>query len=190
MKSKKIVDIVTIVLLTVAFGMAYYTGLVGTKENGAMMLNTKTFAFIAVGGSLMLLLVGGVSELIARIKNNAVTGSFTAFMAVQVFSFIGMCAVAIALASGAFGTDSGWIRALFIVFVAVQLVGYVQAVIYTGGAEEMLASEVAAAEVEAAEETAEQPEEYEYYYTDDDDEFAEDDEFEDYEELDFDDLDD
>lgn len=183
MKSKKIVDIVTIVLLTCAFGLAYYTGLVGEKSPNVMLLDTTTFSLIAICGSLVLMFVGGVSELIARVKNNAVTVSFTAFMAVQVFAFVGMCAICIALLSGAFGTDNGWIRGLFIVFAAVQLVGYAQAVLYTGGTEEKSAAVSAAADASADEDyTDEQPEEYEYYYTDEEDseyydEFDEEDEF-------------
>ena len=169
MKSRKIVDIVTIVMLVCAFGLAYYTGLVGKNAYGEALLKPDTFALIAICGTLVLMLVGGISELVSRVKNNAVTVSFTAFMAVQVVSFIGMCAISIALLSGAFTADSGWIRGLFIVFAAVQLLGYTQAVIYTGTSEEkamLAASEAESAQDDDAEEL---PEEYEYYYTDDDD---------------------
>ncbi len=165
MKSKKIIDIVTVVLLICAFGLAYYTGLVGRKIDGSPMLELKTFALIAICGTLVLMFVGGVSELIARVKNNAVTVSFTAFMALQIVSFFGMCAVSAALLSGAFETTSGWIRGLFIFFAAVQLLGYVQAVIYTGGVEGKAAL-AEAAEAAEAEEAEEMPEEYEYYYYD------------------------
>jgi len=131
-KTKKlIVDLSTVIMLVVAFGLAYYTGLVGTKETGEAMLDTKVFGLISVAGSLLLMCVGGVSELLSRIQRGTVTWSFTAFMAVQVFAFVGMCAIVIGLLSGAFATDSAWIRGLFLSFVAVQVVGYVQAVIYS-----------------------------------------------------------
>ncbi len=170
MKSKKIVDIVTIALLAAAFGLAYYTGLVGSEASGGPMLAANTFAIIIVCSSLVLMLVGGISELLARVKNNAVTVSFTAFMAVQAVSFVGMCAVAVALVSGAFTADNSWIRVLFIMCAAVQLLGYTQAVIYTGGVEEKAALAAGLSE-DGAEEGSEdetQPEEYEYYYTDED----------------------
>lgn len=167
MKSKKIIDIATIVLLIAAFGLAYYTGLVGRKADGQPMLELKTFALIAICGTLVLMFVGGVSELLARVKNNAVTVSFTAFMALQVVSFIGMCAISIALLSGAFETTSGWIRGLFVFFAAVQLLGYVQAVIYTGGTEEQAA--LTAAE-EAGEEAGSDDQAEEYGCCGDDDE--------------------
>ncbi len=131
-KTKKlIVDLATVIMLVVAFGLAYYTGLVGTKETGEAMLDTKVFGLISIAGSLLLMCVGGVSELLSRIQRGTVTWSFTAFMAIQVFAFVGMCAIVIGLLSGAFATDSAWIRGLFLTFVAVQVVGYVQAVIYS-----------------------------------------------------------
>lgn len=173
MKSKKIVDIVTIALLAAAFGLAYYTGLVGSDANGGPMLAANTFAIIIVCSSLVLMLVGGISELTTRVKNNAVTVSFTAFMAVQAVSLVGMCAIAVALVSGAFTADNSWIRALFIMCAAVQLLGYTQAVIYTGGVEEQAALEAGLSDDDAESEDEDQPEEYEYYYTDEDD--AEDD---------------
>lgn len=172
MKSKKLVDIITVLLLACAFGLAFYTGLVGQKANGEYMLNTGTFCLISVLGSLVLMAVGGASEMIARVKNNHVTWSATAFMAVQVFAFIGMCAVAIAVKTGAFDESSALIRVLFIVFALIELLGYVQAVLYTGGIEEKeapAAQPVYAGETETAE-TDSEPEEYEYYYTDEDSE--------------------
>ena len=173
MKSKKLVDIVTVVLLACAFGLAYYTGLVGKNETGGMMLKTNTFALISIVGSLVLMFVGGVSELIARVKNNAVTWSFTVLMSVQVFAFFGMCAISVALLTGAFSHDSGWIRALFIVFAAIELLGYVQAVLYTGGVEDRQTAAAVAAAAPAEEYEDEQPEEYEYYFTDGEEEFDE-----------------
>lgn len=127
---KLLVDLVTVILLAAAFGLAYYTGLVGDSATGEPMLDLKVFSLIAVVGSLVLMAVGSVSELISRVKNDTVTWSFTAFMAVQVVAFVGMCAVIIGLNSGAFTTDSGWIRGLFLGFAAVEILGYVQSVIY------------------------------------------------------------
>lgn len=178
MKSKKIIDFATVGLLIVAFGMAYFTGLVGTKGNGAMMLNTGTFALISICASLVLMGVGGGSELMARVKNNAATYSFTSFMAVQLFAFFGICAICVALLSDAVSPTSGWIRGLFIVFVAIELLGYIQSVLYIGGTENKAAAVAAAADEPA--EYADEPEEYEYYYTEEDEFGAMDDAGEEY----------
>lgn len=130
-QKKTIVDVVTILLLIGAFGLAFYTGLVGTKTSGEPMLALNVFSIIAVVGSLVMMGVGGISELISRVKNNTVTWSFTAFMAVQAVAFVGMCAIIIGLNSGAFARENSWIRGLFLSFVAVQILGYIQAVIYS-----------------------------------------------------------
>lgn len=129
--SKLIVDIATVAMLIVAFGLAFFTGFVTNKETGEPMLDMNIFALIAVLGSVILVAVGSVSELMSRVKNNTVTWSFTAFMAVQVVALVGMCAIVIGLLSGAFSTESAWIRGLFLCFVAAMLLGYCQAVVYS-----------------------------------------------------------
>ncbi|MBE6759671.1 MAG: hypothetical protein E7554_06205 [Ruminococcaceae bacterium] len=162
-QKKLIVDTVTVVLLIGAFALAFYTGLVGKKSTGEPMIDLNIFSIIAVLGSLVLMGVGGVSEMISRIKNNTVTWSFTAFMAVQAVAFVGMCAIVIGLNSGAFSTDSGWIRGLFLCFVAVQVLGYIQAVIYSntleGNADGADESEDEAETDEEFDEDVEEPEE-------------------------------
>ena len=150
--SKLIVDIGTIVMLVVAFGLAFYTGLVSNAETGEPMLDMKVFSLIAVLGSVILLAVGGVSELMSRVKSNTVTWSFTAFMAVQVFALVGMCAIAVGLLTGSFSHESQWIRGMFLSFVSVLLLGYIQAVIYSNSIESREALEEAAEEAEEAEE--------------------------------------
>ncbi len=135
-QKKLIVDGVTILLLIGAFALAFYTGLVGRKSTGEPMLALNVFSIIAVAGSLVLLGVGGISELISRVRNNTVTWSFTAFISAQAVAFVGMCAIIIGLNSGAFATESGWIRGLFLSFVSVLIVGYIQAVIYSNTIED------------------------------------------------------
>jgi len=127
---KLLVDFLTVLLLAAAFGIAYYTGLVGKNTTGEPMIDIKVFGLIAVGGTLILMAVGSVAELISRVKNDTVTWSFTAFMAAQVVAFVGMCALVIGIVSGAFATDSAWIRGLFLSFAATEILGYVQSVIY------------------------------------------------------------
>ena len=63
--------------------MAFYTGFIGKNDNGMPRLATNLFAIISIAGSVILLLVGMVSALIARAKNNLVTNSFLAFAVVQ-----------------------------------------------------------------------------------------------------------
>ncbi len=135
---KLLVDLLTVALLAVAFGLAYFTGLVGDSTTGEPMLDLKVFSLIAVGGVLVLMAVGSVTELISRVKNDTVTWSFTAFMALQVVAFVGMCAIVIGLNSGAFAASSPWIRGLFLSFAAIELVGYVQAVLYTNTMDSVL----------------------------------------------------
>ncbi len=127
---KLLVDFMTVLLLAAAFGIAYYTGLVGKNNAGEPMIDIKVFGLIAVGGTLILMAVGSVAELVSRVKNDTVTWSFTAFMAVQVVAFVGMCALVIGIASGAFATDSAWVRGLFLSFAATEILGYVQSVVY------------------------------------------------------------
>ena len=138
MKNKKLlVDLGTVALLVVAFGLAYYTGLVGDSVTGEPMLGLNVFSIIAIGGTLVLMAVGSVSELISRVRNNTVTWSFTAFMAVQVVALVGMCALVIGLNAGAFVTGSGWVRGLFLAFAAINILGYVQAVLYSNTIDEL-----------------------------------------------------
>ena len=62
-QKKSIVDTVTILLLIAAFALAFYTGLVGNKSSGEPMLALNVFSIIAVVGSLVMMGVGGISEM-------------------------------------------------------------------------------------------------------------------------------
>lgn len=129
--SKNIVDIVTIAMLVIAFGLAYYTGLVGKTSLGEPLLSSGLFSLIAIAGSAILFFVGGISELLGRIKNNTVTKSFTAFFVVQSLAVVGMAGCMVYLLAGIFTTDSALLRILYIVFAFVEVLGYVEALIYT-----------------------------------------------------------
>lgn len=143
--AKRIIDIITVVMLVGAFGLAYYTGLVGEKAallGKEPMLSSGMFALVSIAGVLVLMLVGSANELIGRVKTGTVTLSFSIFAAVQVFALIGMCAIMIALNSGAFTRESTVIRILYILFAAIPVIGYAQSILYTA-AQDKAASEAA-----------------------------------------------
>lgn len=132
---KKLGDVMTIILLLAAFGIAFYTGFIGKNDAGDPMLGTNVLAIISIIGTALLLAVGAASTMYARVKNNMVTVSFTAFCCVQLLAFIGMCTIMIMLWTGMFDVDSKLIQILFIIFTLTITMGYVDALLYADNLE-------------------------------------------------------
>lgn len=168
---KKLGDILTVLLLLAAFGMAYYTGFVGKSPDGSPMLATNMFAIVSMAGAAVLFVVGAVSAMVSRVKNNLVTLSFTVLCCVQVFAVIGMCTIMTMLWTGMFALDNSVIRALYIIFTLIITMGYVDALLFSDNIaikngddippeddeeEEESDDEDAADELEEAEESAEE----------------------------------
>lgn len=128
---KKLVDILTVLLLIAAFGMAFYTGFIGKNDNGAPMLATNLFAIISIAGTIILLLVGMISALIARAKNNLVTNSFLAFAVVQSAAVIAIILSMAFVWNGVFALDNKTIWAVYIISVLVVIIGYVDAITFS-----------------------------------------------------------
>ena len=128
---KKLVDILTVLLLAAAFGMAFYTGFIGRKDNGMPRLATNLFAIISIVGTVILLLVGMVSALIARAKNNLVTNSFLAFAVVQSAAVVAIILCMAFVWSGVFALENKTIWAVYIISVLIIIAGYVDAITFS-----------------------------------------------------------
>ena len=130
---KKLVDVLTVILLIAAFILAYYTGFVdigdGFLEEPA--LATGTLAIISVIGAIVLLGVGCASTAAVRAKSGTMTKSFLALFIVQTASVVGMAAIMLFLLLGMFPLSSPVIRTLYIVFAMIGILGYVDAMLYT-----------------------------------------------------------
>ncbi len=127
---KRIVDIITVVLLALAFILAYYTGFVSKSAVGEPVLATNTLALISVLGTLVLFVVGGAATAYDRFKRGLVTKSFVALFAVQIFALVGMMTVMLFLSLDMFQTDNTVIRFCYMVFAMVSVIGYVDAMLY------------------------------------------------------------
>lgn len=128
---KKIVDAVTVVLLAAAFILAYHTGFVAVTTAGEPVLATSTLALISVLGVGVLFGVGGASTAYDRMKRGMVTKSFLALVIVQIAAVVGMAAIMIFLLTDMFTVENTVLRALYIVFAMICVIGYVDAMLYS-----------------------------------------------------------
>ena len=153
---KKIVDIVTVVLLIAAFAVAFFAGFI-IKRNGTSvpMLETTLFSVISAVGTLALVGVGMVSAFITRVKKNLVTKSFLIFSIVQIAATIGMVTMMFMLWTDMITIESKLVWALYIIFVLIIVAGYADATAFTDKIEELGISD-AEAEDEAEEEIDEE----------------------------------
>ncbi len=127
---KRFVDILTVLLLMAAFGMAFYTGFIGQDGHGKPMLATNLFCIISMAGVVMLYVVGALSSLIARGKRDLITKTSLVFAVLQFFSVVGICVIMTLLWTGMFGLDNTIIRVLYIVFILICIVCYVEALMF------------------------------------------------------------
>lgn len=169
---KRLIDVVTVILLAVAFILLYHTGFVATTATGEQVLATNTMALISILGMGVLFGMGGVATAVDRIKRGTVTKSFLALFIVQVFSFIGMITIMAFLLLQMFTVESTVIRALYIIFSMTGVIGYVDSMLYTDCAAE--------ADKEAADEAEGDDSDDEDDYDDvDDDDYDDEDDYDD-----------
>lgn len=133
---KRLIDVVTVILLAVAFILLYHTGFVATTATGEQVLATNTMALISIIGMGVLFGMGGVATAVDRIKRGTVTKSFLVLFIVQIFSFIGMIAIMAFLLLQMFTVESTVLRALYIIFSMTGVIGYVDSMLYTDCAAE------------------------------------------------------
>ncbi len=149
---KKIVDILTVLMLAAAFIVAYYTGFVSTNSlDGGPVLATSSLAIISILGIIVLFVVGTASSAVVRAKKNAFTKSFTGLFIAQAVGVIGMITLLLFVLLGMFPVTNTVVRMLYIVFAMTGVVGYVDALLYADAVTE----EEAVEEVEDTEETEE-----------------------------------
>lgn len=167
---KKLLDVLTVVLLAGAFILAFYTGFVKTNPvTGSPALETVPLAIISVVGAIVLFAVGCGSTAAARSKSETMTKSFVGLLVVQAASVVGMATIMLFLLLEMFPLTSIGIRILYIVFAMIGVLGYIDALLYTEAV-------IGDGEDEEAE--------------DDDDGEDEDDDYDDYDDYDDDDEDD
>ena len=129
---KKIVDILTVVLLAAAFILAFYTGFVKTSAvTGDPALETVPLAIISVVASIVLFAVGCGSSAAARTKSETMTKSFIGLLIVQAASVVGMATIMLFLLLKMFPLTSTGLRVLYIVFAMIGVLGYADAILYT-----------------------------------------------------------
>lgn len=128
-KFKLIGDIITIVLLTVAFAMAFWFGFF-PGEGDAPSLPGGTLAGFIVLGMGVLFFVGEVSAYSSRKRLNALTPLFVGGFCAQIAAYIGIVVIGFCAMYPIFegGVQSWLLRILYIVFALVMICGYTEAV--------------------------------------------------------------
>lgn len=153
---KKLIDVLTVIMLAAAFIIAYVTGFVSTGSDGSPALATGTLAIISILGVIVLLVVGTASSAAVRAKSNTFTKSFTGLFTVQAVSVVGMITIMLFLLLGMFPLTNTVIRTLYIIFAMIGVVGYVDALLYTDAL--MADEESEESDEEDDEESEEEPE--------------------------------
>ena len=139
---KRFVDIITVLLLTASFGMAFYTGFIGKTAGGDNMLATNLFALMSMLGAAILFAIGTFSTVIVRSRMNLLTRKALIFAIVQFVSVVGICVIMSMLWMGMFKLENQTLRLLYLLFVAILLIGYVDSLLFADSLskEEMLES--------------------------------------------------
>lgn len=128
---KKTVDIATIILLFIAFGVAYAMGFVlinsGTYTN---YLEPRILLLISVAGLGILFAAGTCTELASRIKRQELTKGFVALFIVCVLTFVLMTVELLGVACGLTTVKAFLPNFAFIAAVVAVLGGYYESVLY------------------------------------------------------------
>ncbi len=133
---KTIVDVITVVLLLVAFIFAYVMGFVKTNSaTGEYLLNSTIVALIAVGGLGILYFSGSVVELASRIKRDSMNvGAVVSFSAATIV-YVADIAVMLALLCKLTDVGSFLPRFVYLAAVLVTVGCYYASVVYSAGLE-------------------------------------------------------
>ena len=127
---KRFIDVITVLLLTASFGMAFYTGFVGKTASGDNMLATNLFALMSMLGAAVLFAIGTFSTVIGRSRMGLLTRRALVFAIIQFISVVGICVIMSMLWMGMFKLDNQTIRLLYLLFVAILLIGYVDSLLF------------------------------------------------------------
>lgn len=147
---KKLVDIVTIALLFIAFAVAFVMGFIVKNSYGQNLLNTTVVFLVSVVGLGILYASGTVTELIGRIKRKEMTKGFVILFTACTVIYIAMAAIMLALACRLTTTAAFLPRFIFILGTVAIITGYAFSAAYS-----------AKVEAETAEVTDGEPEEEE-----------------------------
>lgn len=128
---KRLVDVITVLLLIAAFGMAYYTGFVGENAAGDKMLSKGLLAVISMAGSAILFAVGSFNTLLTRWKRDMLTVGSVIFGIIQFACVVGICVIMSMICFDMFKLDNGVLRALYLIFTAVVIIGYIDSLLFT-----------------------------------------------------------
>lgn len=154
--SKILIDIVTIVLLLIAFIFAYVMGFVKTNSaTGEYFLATPIVALIAVGGLGILYFSGSVVELVSRFKRDRVNVGFVASFSLATVAYIADIAVMLALLCKLTNVGAFLPRFVYIVAVIVTIGCYYASVVYSAKLEAETEAEADTSETEEIAETEE-----------------------------------
>ena len=147
---QKLVDIATIILLFIAFGVAYAMGFVlVNSDTHTNYLEPRILLLIAVVGLGILFAAGSCTELASRIKRKELTKGFVALFIICVLAFVLVTVELLSIACGITTVKAFMPSFAFIVAVVAILGGYYGSVLY--------ASKIEAEEaIEAPEEAQEE----------------------------------
>lgn len=127
---KRLVDVITVLLLIAAFGMAYYTGFVGENAAGDKMLSKSLLAVISMAGSAILFAVGSFNTMLTRWKRDMLTVGSVVFAIFQFACVVGICVIMSMICFDMFKLDNGVLRFLYLVFTAVIIIGYINSLLF------------------------------------------------------------
>ena len=121
-----ILDILTVGLLFASFAALFYSGFIiqsSTFPLGALCAITAV-------GLLLLFLIGAVSCLSSKVKNNCLTVGFLVFSAVQLVALIVNLTLLLGIMTRLFSVDDLPTRLTYLITTLVVLVGYVASISY------------------------------------------------------------
>ena len=127
---KRFVDTVTVLLLAVSFGIAFYTGFIGKNSYGDSMLAINLFSLISIAGVIVLFIIGAFSTVVTRAQMGLLTVGGLIFGIAQFVCVVGVCVIMTMLWTGMFSIESTALRLLYLLFVGVVLAGYVDSLLF------------------------------------------------------------
>lgn len=121
-----ILDILTIGLLFASFAALFYSGFIIQSDSFPL----GALCAITAVGLLLLFLIGAVSCLSSKVKNDSLTAGFLAFSAVQLVALIVNLALLLGIMVKLFSVSGLPARITYIVTTAIVLIGYVASIFY------------------------------------------------------------
>ncbi|MDR1002209.1 MAG: hypothetical protein LBL82_02925 [Oscillospiraceae bacterium] len=128
---KKTIDIITVVLLVIAFAIAFVTGFIFKKDSGEVALSREMLALISILGMGVIIATGAGGTLVSKIKSKSMNLGFVILFSVQIILFILVCGTMVALLSNILTVNSIAYRIIYILAALSVVAGYLDSVAYS-----------------------------------------------------------